>query len=56
MEFTFYIGLLKEKYRRNTLSLKYKPTERLHKLSMKLKTKIEKGGEDRMAVLGVAAA
>ena len=38
------------------MSLEYKPTERLHEFSMKLKTKIEKGGEDRMAALRVAAA
>ena len=57
MEFIFYIGLLKEKYRRNTLSLEYKPTERLHEFSMRLKTKIEeKGGEDRMTASSAAAA
>ena len=45
-----------EKYRRNTLSLEYKPTEKLHEFSMRLKTKVkEMGGEDRMAALGVAA-
>ena len=38
------------------MSLEYKPTERLHEFSMRLKTKIEKGGEDRTAASGVAAA
>ena len=55
MEFIFYIGLLKEKFRRNTLTLEYKSTERMHEFSMRLKIKIEKGDEDRMAALVAAA-